>query len=224
MTASGKLTPPPNLPTRWGGTTPHFLAARRARNACTSSANSDVPDSAVGREADVDERLHQVRLRRRDPDVACQRVARSNAYRRAVHRGDGGLGHRAQAREHRHVLVAQHVADVLGSPHRTSADHLGDVGTGAERSAAAREHDDSNSVIALGLLDRLTQLLARERADGVHLLRPVEPDETDAVMRMDHYVLLDFSRHRPYRPLNTPLRFSRKARMPSFWSSVENRK
>jgi hypothetical protein len=36
--------------------------------------------------------------------------------------------------------------------------------------------------------------------------------------------LFNLLRHPRHRPLNWPRRFSRKARMPSFWSSVAKRK
>src|SRR5438093_3591404 len=134
-----------------------------------SQARQKPADPAIRGQADVDERLHQVRLGRGDPDVARQRVARADADGRTVHRGDRRLRHGAQAREHRHVLVAQDVAYVFRRPHSTAADHLGDVSAGAEGAAAARENDDANGVIALGLLDRLAELLPRTRADRVHL-------------------------------------------------------
>jgi len=77
--------------------------------------------------------------------------------------------------------------------------------------------------VSLSLLNRVAKLLAGQCADCVHLLGPVEPDPTDTRLDLDVHMLFDFSRHR-YFPLNTPRRFSRKACIPSFWSSVENRK
>jgi len=44
---------------------------------------------------------------------------------------------------------------------------------------------DPHRLVALGLLDGLGELLACERTDGVHLLRPVEPDQADAIVRLD---------------------------------------
>src|SRR5207245_3710930 len=121
---------------------------------------------------------------------------------------------------------------------------------------------------------------ARQRANGVHLFRPVELDQSHAIVDVDVDVNLDLGRHfrdassglterfgvqvvqllgasehrserirrceseerssqrrrwaawapkirsgsletsLSYLPLNTAFRFSRKARIPSFWSSV----
>ena len=150
---------------------------------------------AIRSQPDVHERLEQIRLGRRNPYVAREGKARADADRRPIHRRDHRLRHCAQARQHRHVLVAQDVADVFGRTHAGPLHHLGDVGARAEGAARTGQHHNPHRLVALGLLDGLGELLACERTDGVHLLRPVEPDQADAIVRLNVYVHLDLSRH-----------------------------
>src|SRR6266581_63822 len=152
------------------------------RDARPGQARQEPAHATIGREADVDERLEQIGLWRCDADVAGQRVARTDADRRAVHRRDHWLRHGAQACEHRHVLVAQHVAVVLRRPHSRALHHLVDIRAGAERTPRTGEDQHADGIVALRLLDRLTQLLARQRADCVHLLGPVELNQPFAIL------------------------------------------
>src|SRR5205814_9347274 len=159
-------------------------------------AGQQPADTAIGWATDVDERVQQVSLGRCGPDVAREGEARANADRRSVHRGDDRLGHGAKTGEHRHVFGAQDVAHVFGRAHASVLDHLSHVGARRESATRAGQDDNTHRVVALGLLDRVGELPARERADGVHLLGPVETNPAHAAFGLYLYVQVDFSGHR----------------------------
>ena len=73
------------------------------------------------------------------------------------------------------------VGERLGGAHRASAGHPGEVGAGAERAAAAGEHDRAHGVVVDRALHGVGDLVDQHVVHRVAQFGSVEPDERDAL-------------------------------------------
>src|SRR4029079_2508098 len=99
----------------------------------------DECSAAVGDDADPGERLHEVRARGREHDVAREGQVRARAGGDAVHGTDDGFLQLANGANHGVVAVANDVAQVghLAIARR----RFGEVLSGTKASAGTREYD-----------------------------------------------------------------------------------
>ena len=116
-----------------------------------------------------------------NPDVHRQGHRRAHTHRGAVDRRDHRL-ERAEDAQHQlpsRVARDRPVADVDGGTEGLRPPT--EIGPGAERPTGPGDHDRTDRVVGVGLVERLEQLAEHGPVEGVQAVRPVEGDRRHPV-------------------------------------------
>ena len=155
-------------------------SARACERPMRASANGrdrrrDQPQSHLG-EAEA-------RVLAREHDVAAAGEAGAAAERGAVHARDHG--HRAAVDGREHGRGALGVGDVALVRELAGGAHPLEVGAGAERGAAPRQHDCAQGLVRRERRERLVHGRDQVGVEGVAPLGPVEPHPRDAALALE---------------------------------------
>ncbi len=147
----------------------------------SDEAGKEIGTTPIGVEPDLVERLSDGRLLGCDSDVTRQCEVGPTAGRGSVHTGDHRFGRVVNDGDHLTTRLDEG-AERLGVLSLRQLPHVPDVGTGTERSAGTRDHQDPDVLVLGHLSDGLGDLLPHRPGKGVQLVRPIERDRPDAVV------------------------------------------
>ena len=182
-------------------------------------ARQDKTAAGVRRQTDADKGLNELRLFRSDPQVTGESQITTCPGGNAVNGGDNDLFHLPDLPDHRVVFLAQRSAEGSFLLRRPAFEIL----PGAEGSSRAGDDEATDFFIALTFFQYFQHFLVHLGNKGVERLRAIKRNGGDAVFFLieDGFVCHGETLL-PYLPLNSGLRFSRKAFIPSLRSSEAN--
>ena len=136
-----------------------------------------------GNDAELDFRLAELRIVRRDDEIALHRKLAAAAKREARDRGDDRLARMRGAIPSGDEVSEENIDERL-------VRHLLDVGAGRERLVGAGDDHAADVGVRLERIDRATQFADERAVERIERLRAVEPDEPDPAARFDQDVFV----------------------------------